>query len=158
VLTPAGQAFLAEAREVLASVARARSAVEPFIGGTAIQVVLGFTPTSGKTLVPELLIEGAARMPEMRLYLRAGLTGDHRRSLLEGTELSAAFCYDFPPNEALTIHPLYEEDLFLVGASEVDDRTQDPIRLADLSRLPLVLDHRFHGARRITEDAAHQLR
>jgi LysR family nitrogen assimilation transcriptional regulator len=154
VLTAAGHAFLAEARNVLSAVERARAVVEPFTGRTEMQVVLGFTPTSGKTLVPDLLIEGASRQPDMRLYLRAGLSDDHRRNLLTGTELSAAFCYDPEPHEALSIHPLYEEDLFLVGAPNLVDRAKGTITLPEAARLPLVLDHRFHGARHLIEDLA----
>lgn len=153
-LTGAGHAFLAEARQVLDAVARARSAVEPFLGRQEVQVSLGITPTSGKTLVPDLLVESAAQAPERRLYLRPGLSDDHRRMLLAGTELDAAFCYDPEPNDALLIHPLYEEDLFLVGAPDALDRVDGPVPFAQLPQFPLVLDHRFHAARRRIEDIA----
>ncbi|MBP0493852.1 LysR family transcriptional regulator [Pararoseomonas indoligenes] len=153
-LTPAGHAFLAEARAVLSAVDRARAAVQPFTGRTEMQVALGFTPTSGRTLVPDLLTEAAARLPRLRLHLRPGLSDDHRRNLLAGHELGAAFCYDPEPHDTLNIHPLYEEDLFLVGAPDLVDRAAGPIPLADMADLPLVLDHRFHGARRIIEAAA----
>jgi LysR family transcriptional regulator, nitrogen assimilation regulatory protein len=153
-LTGAGHAFLAEARQVMDAVERARAAVEPFLGRNEVQISLGITPTSGKTLVPDLLMESQAQAPERRLYLRAGLSDDHRRMLLSGGDLDAAFCYDPEPHDALVIRPLYEEDLFLVGASGVVDRDQGPIAFAELPRFPLVLDHRFHAARRIIEDIA----
>jgi LysR family nitrogen assimilation transcriptional regulator len=153
-LTGAGHAFLAEARGVLDAVARARAAVEPFLGRHEVQVSLGITPSTGKTLVPDLLVEGAAQAPERRLYLRPGLSDDHRRMLLAGTELDAAFCYDPEPHDGLMIHPLYEEDLFLVGAPGVVDRAAGPIGFAELPRFPLVLDHRFHAARMLIEDIA----
>lgn len=156
-LTAAGQAFLSEARQVLDAVARARAAVAPFIGRNEVQVSLGITPTSSKTLVPDLLVESAAQAPERRLYLRPGLSDDHRRLLLAGTELDAAFCYDPEPHEALVIHPLYEEDLFLVGSPDVVDRAAGPIAFAGLPAFPLVLDHRFHAARRRIEDFAASL-
>jgi LysR family nitrogen assimilation transcriptional regulator len=153
-LTSAGQAFLPEARQVLDAVQRARAAVEPFIGRNEVQVSLGITPTSGKTLLPDLLVESAAQAPERRLYLRPGLSDDHRRLLLAGAELDAAFCYDPEPHEALIIHPLYEEDLFLVGAPGIVDSTAGPIAFAGLPAFPLVLDHRFHAARSRIEDIA----
>lgn len=154
ILTPAGHAFLAEAKAVLAAVERAHAVVERFVGRTEMQVVLGFTPTSGRTLVPDLLTEGAVQLPDLRLHLRPGLSDDHRRSLLAGGELSAAFCYDPEPHESLNIHALYEEDLFLVGAPDLVERAAGAIPLAELAHLPLVLDHRFHGARHIIEAAA----
>ena len=157
-LTGAGHAVLAEARQVQEAVARARAAVEPFLGRQEVQVSLGITPTSGKTLVPDLLMESAAQAPERRLYLRPGLSDDHRRMLLSGADLDAAFCYDPEPHDALAIHPLYEEDLFLVGAPDVVaakvGAVAGPIALADLPRFPLVLDHRFHAARRRIEELA----
>jgi LysR family nitrogen assimilation transcriptional regulator len=153
-LTAAGRAYLAEARQALAALDRGRAAVAPFLGRNEVQVSLGFTPTSGKTLVPDLLMDSAAAMPERRFTLRGGLSDDHRATLLAGGELDAAFCYDAAPHAALAIHPLYEEDLFLVGAPGVVDRGQGAIRFAELPRFPLVLDHRFHATRRIIEDAA----
>jgi LysR family nitrogen assimilation transcriptional regulator len=153
-LTGAGHAFLAEARGVLDAVQRARAAVEPFIGRQEVQVSLGITPTSAKTLVPDILVESAAQAPERRLFLRPGLSDDHRRLLLAGAELDAAFCYDPEPHDALTIHPLYEEDLFLVGAPAAVDSAAGPIGFAGLPQFPLVLDHRFHVARRRIEDIA----
>jgi LysR family nitrogen assimilation transcriptional regulator len=153
-LTGAGHAFLAESRLVLDAVARARAAVEPFIGRNEVQVSLGITPTSGKTLVPDLLLENAAQAPERRLYLRPGLSDDHRRMLLAGTELDAAFCYDPDPHESLLVHPLYEEDLFLVGAADVVGKADGPLPFAELPRFPLVLDGRFHAARRRIEEIA----
>ncbi len=51
VLTGAGGAFLREARSVPGGVARARSAVEAFVGRNDVRASLGITPTSGKTLV-----------------------------------------------------------------------------------------------------------
>lgn len=156
-LTPAGRAFLVEAKAVLAAVERARAAVAPFAGRTEMPVVLGFTPTSGRTLVPDLLTEAAQRLPELRLQLRAGLSDDHRRGLLAASDLDAAFCYDPEPHEALLIHPLYEEDLFLVGAPGLVDRALGPIPLAEVARLPLMLEQRPHGARRIIEEAARSI-
>jgi LysR family nitrogen assimilation transcriptional regulator len=153
-LTPAGQAFLVEARAVLTAVDHARDAVTPFIGHTEIQVILGFTPTSGRTLVPDLLIEAAQRVPEMRIQLRPGMSEDHRRNLLASTELDAAFCYDPESHEQLIEHPLYEEDLFLVGPPEQVNSAEGPISFACLATMPLALDHRFHAARRLIEEAA----
>lgn len=153
-LTPAGHAFLPEAQQVLDAVARARAAVEPFLGRQEVHVSLGITPTSGKTLVPDLLVESAAQAPERRLYLRPGLSDQHRRLLVAGTELDAAFCYDPEPHEALIIHPLYEEDLFLVGAPDMLKAAAGSIAFPELPSFPLVLDHRFHAARRRIEDIA----
>jgi LysR family nitrogen assimilation transcriptional regulator len=153
-LTAAGRAFLAEARQVLDAVVRARAAVAPFLGRHEVQVSLGITPTSAKTLVPDLLVDSAAQAPERRLYLRPGLSDDHRRLLLTGTDLDAAFCYDPEPHDGLLVHPLYEEDLFLVGAPDLVDRDAGAIAFAELPRFPLVLDHRFHAARRRIEDLA----
>lgn len=157
-LTPAGQAFLAEARAVLAAVERARASVVPYAGRTEMVVALGFTPTSGRTLVPDLLTEAAGRLPALRLHLRPGLSDEHRRGLLAeggpGAGLDAAFLYDPEPHPALAIHPLYAEDLFLVGPPDLVDPARGPVPLGEVARLALVLDHRFHGARGLIEDAA----
>jgi LysR family nitrogen assimilation transcriptional regulator len=153
VLSPAGQAFLGAARKVMASLEEARAAVEPF-HARVIRITLGITPTSGKTLVPDLLMEGAAQKPELQFHLRAGLSDELRQLLISTAELDAAFCYDPEPHDALLIHPLYEEDLFLVGVPGLVNSADGPLPSAELHRFPLVLDHRFHSTRRLIETCA----
>lgn len=153
VLSPAGQAFLGAARKVMAALEEARAAVEPF-HARVIRIALGITPTSGKTLVPDLLMEGAAQQPELQFHLRAGLSDELRQLLISTAELDAAFCYDPEPHDALLIHPLYEEDLFLVGVPGLVNSADGPLPSAELHRFPLVLDHRFHATRRLIETCA----
>lgn len=153
VLSPAGQAFLTAARKVVAALEEARAAVEPF-HARVIRIALGITPTSGKTLVPDLLMEGAVQRPELQFHLRAGLSDELRQLLISTAELDAAFCYDPEPHDALLIHPLYEEDLFLVGVPGLVNTADGPIPSAELHRFPLVLDHRFHSTRRLIETCA----
>jgi LysR family nitrogen assimilation transcriptional regulator len=140
----------------MAALAEARASVEPF-HARAIRIALGITPTSGKTLVPDLLMEGAAQRPELQFHLRAGLSDEHRQMLISTAELDAAFCYDPEPHEALSIHPLYEEDLFLVGVPGLVNSSDGPLPSAELHRFPLVLDHRFHATRRMIEARARDL-
>lgn len=155
VLSPAGQAFLAASRKVIAALEEARAAVEPF-HARVVRISLGITPTSGKTLVPDLLMEAAAQRPEMQFQLRAGLSDELRQLLITTSELDAAFCYDAEPHDALAIHPLYEEDLFLVGVPGLVNTADGPLRQEELHRFPLVLDHRFHATRRMIENAARE--
>jgi LysR family nitrogen assimilation transcriptional regulator len=137
----------------MASLEEARAAVEPF-HARVIRITLGITPTSGKTLVPDLLMEGAAQKPELQFHLRAGLSDELRQLLISTAELDAAFCYDPEPHDALLIHPLYEEDLFLVGVPGLVNSADGPLPSAELHRFPLVLDHRFHSTRRLIETCA----
>jgi LysR family nitrogen assimilation transcriptional regulator len=155
VLSPAGQAFLDAGRRVMAALEEARATVEPF-HARVVRVALGITPTSGKTLVPDLLMDGAAQQPEMQFHLRAGLSDELRQLLIATSELDAAFCYDPEPHDALTIYPLYEEDLFLVGVPRLVNTADGPLPQAELHSFPLVLDHRFHAMRRMIEDAARE--
>ena len=155
VLNSAGQAFLTASRKVMTAVDEARAVVQPF-HAHVVRIALGITPTAGKTLMPDLLIEAAAQRPEIQFYLRAGLSDELRQLLITTSELDAAFCYDAETHDALTIHPLYEEDLFLVGVPGLVDMTDGPLRQEELHRFPLVLDHRFHSTRRMIEHAARE--
>jgi LysR family nitrogen assimilation transcriptional regulator len=155
VLSQAGHAFLAASRKVMTALEDARTAVEPF-NTRIIRIALGITPTSGKTLVPDLLMEAAEKRPEMQFHLRAGLSDDLRQLLITTSELDAAFCYDAEAHEALTIHPLYEEDLFLVGVPGLVNTADGPLQQQELHRFPLVLDHRFHATRRMIEHASRE--
>ncbi|MFT8242801.1 LysR substrate-binding domain-containing protein [Roseomonas sp. BN140053] len=150
-LTEAGRAFLPRAEAVLDAAEAAERSVDGFRAAPPRPVSLGVTPTPGQALVPELIQAGAAPDAALRLELRQGLSDELAAQVAAGT-LDAALCYD-PAAEGLTATPLFAEDLFLVGRPEVIGPGEE-IALAELPRIPLVLDRPPHGTRRLIDALA----
>jgi DNA-binding transcriptional LysR family regulator len=81
-LTPAGRVFLIEARRIvrLAERAHRRGAAK----GDAGKVAIGFTAVSGYTLVPQIVAQARASLPNIELELREMVSTDQTDALLTG--------------------------------------------------------------------------
>ncbi|HTH99266.1 MAG TPA: LysR family transcriptional regulator [Stellaceae bacterium] len=154
-LTEAGSAYLLHANEAMEALERADAAASVFKTGGSDQVSLGLTPTSGRVLIADLLMESARRKPPLKLLVREALSDD-LWPMVKTAELDAALCYDPVAADTLRIVPLYREDLVLVGSPELVDTQAGAFPLDALSTLPLVLGYRRHRTRRFIEAAAHE--
>ncbi|AXK45226.1 LysR family transcriptional regulator [Brachybacterium saurashtrense] len=83
-LTPAGRAFLGEARRLLAVAERAPGAARRIAAGRAGQVRVGFTATTGFSLLGRLLDEIGAALPAVEVLLEERVTGEQLRALRRG--------------------------------------------------------------------------
>lgn len=153
-LTDAGTRLLAHATDILSRVAETSLAMESLRGGQRRDVRLGYPPTPGRLIVPELLVRLQAAH-EVRTHSQSGLSYDLLELVGEG-KLDAALCYDTYTSHDLDAAPLVEETMFLVGLPGIVDREAGDIGFRELSRFPLVLDSRFRGARQRIEEIAGQ--
>ena len=83
-LTPAGQVFLLEARRILHLAESSTQAVRRMVLGEAGTITLGFTASSGYSYLPRLLLQRAARTPNIRMVLREMVGTDQVEDLLTG--------------------------------------------------------------------------
>jgi LysR family transcriptional regulator, nitrogen assimilation regulatory protein len=151
-LTQAGAAYLEHAAEALEAIHRAEAAVANLRETVPASLNIGFTPTAGRVLAPDLLDTASREMPALELHFREGLTDTLWQGLAE-RDLAAAVCYGPVPSGIARSTPIYEEDLWVVGSAEVL-RRPGPITPEMLPVLPLVLGERTHSARRFNELAA----
>ena len=110
-LTKAGGIFYEHATEILDWLERAEASLLPFKNDQKTNVLFGVTPSTARTIVPELL-EACARTasPSIRIVVQQG----HSAEMLEEVEaksLDMAFCYDVSKSDRLGALPLYGEDL-----------------------------------------------
>jgi DNA-binding transcriptional LysR family regulator len=83
-LTPAGEAFLAEARRLLDLADNAPDLARRIGGGTSGTIRLGFTAAATFHALPALLARLAHALPEVEVELREMLTGEQTSALLSG--------------------------------------------------------------------------
>lgn len=83
-LTPAGRAFLIEARRILRLAESASLATRRIASGEAGRVAIGFTAASGYSFLPKLVELARKRLPSVDLALREMVTGEQIEALLTG--------------------------------------------------------------------------
>ena len=83
-LTPAGHVFLIEARRIVRLAESASLSARRVAKGDAGKVAIGFTAVSGYSLVPQIVAQARASLPNIDLELREMVSGDQVDALLTG--------------------------------------------------------------------------
>jgi DNA-binding transcriptional LysR family regulator len=83
-LTPAGRVFLIEARRIVRLAESAALSARRVAKGDAGRIAIGFTAVSGYTLVPRIVAQARAALPNIELELREMVTTDQIEALLTG--------------------------------------------------------------------------
>jgi DNA-binding transcriptional LysR family regulator len=140
-LTAAGEVFARHAREVVAGVGAARSAVGALRGMDAEPITVLTTPCIGAAFFPTILAEMAKTHPGMRVSLveRAGFDLE-RRLLGNGPTLAVLPRSAAPLPPGLREHVLWREPLrVVVPACDELDRAGAPVSLDALVARPLIV-------------------
>ncbi|WP_240953663.1 LysR substrate-binding domain-containing protein [Sphingomonas sp. G-3-2-10] len=83
-LTPAGRVFLIEARRIVRLAESAQLSARRVAKGDAGKVAIGFTAVSGYSLVPQIVAQARASLPNIDLELREMVTSEQVDALLTG--------------------------------------------------------------------------
>jgi len=83
-LTPAGRVFLIEARRIVRLAESAALSARRVAKGDAGKVAIGFTAVSGYSLVPQIVAQARAALPNIELELREMVTTEQVDGLLTG--------------------------------------------------------------------------
>ncbi|RZA13625.1 MAG: LysR family transcriptional regulator [Lysobacteraceae bacterium] len=147
--TEAGQILLEQGRGVLHQIQRIHEELSRVNGSLAGRVAIGLPPTVAQLVTVPLMKAFRLRLPHAVLAVSEGMTPSIIEGLVSG-RLDVALLYNPTPSPEIDTQPLIEERLVLVGPRTVGAR-RDPITLADVSRLPLVMPGRLHTMRRMLE-------
>ncbi len=152
-LTQSGKTLVEYARRVLHEIERARAEIHPSEGSVGGIVTVGLLPSTCDLLSSVMVTSIAKHYPGIRIRISMGYAG-HLQRWLEDGEIDLALLYD--PKQTPTIHvqPLLEEDLWIVGLPSTGLSADNPVRLATLAGMPLVLPSAPHGLRSLVEHAA----
>ncbi|WP_288830931.1 LysR substrate-binding domain-containing protein [uncultured Paraburkholderia sp.] len=93
------------------------------------------------------------RYPEVRLHMVESLSG-YLASMLSARQIDLAVLFREEPAQRLSLMPLLDERLFLIGAGELEGMPVGAsVRLKNLGRLPLILPSGAHGLRSLLASA-----
>jgi DNA-binding transcriptional LysR family regulator len=138
-LTPAGRAFLDEARRLMALAERAPVTARRIASGRSGLLRIGFTAASGFSILGPLLEEIAAALPDVDIDLQELVTGEQILGLQTG-ELDLGLARPPFDQEVLDSHLLYREAMVLaVPAGHPLAELGRPVTDADLKDQPLIM-------------------
>jgi DNA-binding transcriptional LysR family regulator len=109
-LTPAGVAFLPDARRILQLAEGAAQTVKRVPAGDLGTVVVGFTAASAHAVLPRLLEAARAKLPDVKLDLREMVTAAQIEGLVTG-ELDLGMARPPLKRPGLVSRPLLHEQL-----------------------------------------------
>ncbi len=136
--TSAGLLLYEHARRVLDALDRAKSEVRRDRTEVAGDIAVGMPFTVIKLIGVPLMTAIAETYPKLRLLLEEAFSGaafDHLRD--RRVNLTVAF--NPPADNRIVREPLLEEEMFCVGRADIIGKSDDPIHLAEMAKLPVVL-------------------
>ncbi|NEE01234.1 LysR family transcriptional regulator [Phytoactinopolyspora halotolerans] len=138
-LTPAGAAFLAEAKRLVAASERAPDAARRIAAGMAGQLRIGFTATSSFALLGPLLGRITAELPDVDIELHEMVTSQQVEGLQNG-DLDLGLARPPFDMNMFDSHPLLAESLDLAVQQGHDLDVRDGGISADMLRnVPLIM-------------------
>lgn len=157
VLTEAGEALARRGRSLLGTAAALAEDVRRIGGYPHGAVSIGLPPSLGALLGVPLAETVHAELPDVRLRVVEGLSGNVLEWIGSGA-VHFGFTYDPPDASAFDSLAVLDEDLFLLCApDDLPAAALGPapeIPFAALADLPLVMPSGMHGSRRVVERLA----
>ncbi len=150
-LTPAGEVFLKDAREILGRVERATANAQRAARGEVGELTVGFVTIADYNLLPQTLSAFRVRNPGIRLILREA-TSDVQLQQLTEERMDVGFILTPVADERLAVLPLLREPLVAaLPAHHPLARGRGPLALGRLEGLPFILFPR-HMAQGLYDD------
>ena len=148
--TAAGQRFYRHSVAILHSVNSAKLEMDEVSGQVAGQVRAGLIPTIMRGLMPFFLPEFVNTYPMIDIRLSQAFSDILAESVLtEAVEFAVVL--EPPKHEGIEITKLSEGSMVLISNPVLDFKRGEPVRLADLAPLNLVLPSPNHTLRRNIE-------
>ncbi|PMS30143.1 LysR family transcriptional regulator [Trinickia symbiotica] len=132
LLTPAGAAFLVEAREILESVARAKNVARSVDKGTRGRLDIGFAGSLVCRGILEIIEKFRQETPEVELVLHEMNSSEQFNRLIRG-RLEAGFTYGVAPPPKLKSIPLKDDTYALCLPEHHPKANESVIGLHDLA-------------------------
>lgn len=150
--TAAGERLNTHVRAILKAMeaaARDLSAIRDTISG---EIAVGLAYSAVKAIGVDLATRVLADYPDLKLTLTESLSGT-TLTHLSAADVDLALVYNPPQTPLLRTKPLLEETMVLVGRRDMIGDTDDPIPVAELLNLPIILLRQGVSARALLEDA-----
>lgn len=137
-LTPAARVFMIDALRIVRMTESAALAARRVATGDAGKIAIGFTAVSGYSLVPRLVAQARARLPNIALELREMVTVEQVAALNSGL-IDIGFVRPPVDDEAFDSVRVLHEPLVAALPSGDVRQSQAELTPADFDRLPLIM-------------------
>lgn len=137
-LTPAGRVFLIEARRIVRLAESAALSARRVARGDVGKVSIGFTAVSGYSLVPQIVAQTRAALPNIELDLREMVTSDQIDALQTGL-IDIGFLRPPVDRHEFDTAPVIEEPLMVALPPGDPRQGQSSFALADFDGQPLIM-------------------
>jgi DNA-binding transcriptional LysR family regulator len=132
--TPAGEAFLEEARRTLAHAQLTVDIAQRAASGKLGTLRLSFVPSAGLTVVPRLLRDFRQGYPDVKLILTPETTAQQLIALTRGQVDAGLVVPPLHESRGLRVRPLSEESLVLAVPSTHPLAGRARVQLKDLAK------------------------
>jgi DNA-binding transcriptional LysR family regulator len=149
--TAAGERLIGHARTILGAVETARADVVGAVAPVSGKLRIGMASSAVTALGGPLLAAMAKRFPLVDLSISDSVPSDRIADLLE-SELDLAIAFNPVAHPQLACHPLLRERLFCMGRRDVLEGDGEPIALASVLDMPLILPRQGEAMRALTGD------
>ena len=150
-LSSAGTLLLARAEEIASLVHQTQQEIRDDPSQARERVTLGLVPGVGRLIAPHFACRFQEVWPDAVLQLREGVSSSLLEWVLE-KRVDIAILHNPPHLESLSISPLLEERMWLIGppkyAGKSARRTAN-FRIEALAELPLILPNMSHSNRQL---------
>ena len=137
-ITPAGQYFLNEAREILQRLAIAKKTVASFASAEQSELTIGLTPSLSALVAGPL----AQELSHLGSSIKFRLVEDMSHILaarVAAGELDFALAFNIESQAGVTRTPLLREPMFFIAGPKSQFATPGPIDLAELAKAVFVI-------------------
>ncbi|MDR5761441.1 LysR substrate-binding domain-containing protein [Caballeronia sp. LZ035] len=149
--TEAGKSLYQLARDVLRRMDEIPQRVKSGGGSESGTVAIGFPTTIASVLATPLFTSIADKYPGIRLQIFESMSG-YITELLANGRLDLAILFRDTESLGVSVHPLFDEDLYVVGGT-IDGlpAEADTCSLSLLANMPMVAPGRSNGLRLLIE-------
>ena len=148
--TEAGKRLVAHGKGILRQIELARQELHDEGMSSIGKVVIGFPPSVGRLLTVRTVSRFRDNYPSASIGIVEGLTTTMQEWLLLG-RLDIAILYHPTPHPNLQYQHAWSEDLYVISPKPADRPLPETIRMAELSRYPLIIPSRPNSIRNMIE-------
>ena len=156
VLTEEGRIFLQYAQQICNSMEACLAEMQDLGQAVHGSVSFGMPPSVSMVMSVPLAETVRVELPEVRLKAIEAMSG-YIKAWIEDETVEIAFLYDLQGVEHFEAVHVLDEQVYFFSAPDawpLATPPGEPVRMADLAGIDMILPGRTHGLRRIVEDAA----
>lgn len=149
-LTQAGELLLPRVYEIFSALENMRAELETARQIPSGEVAIGLPPSTAAVLLRPVLERLSDSYPRISIRIVEAMSG-YLRDWVENGELDMAVGFNMADTRTLVSNPLFDEELMLIGSTDMMQDFPDPFPVTRLPEVPLILTSARHQLRGLLE-------